>query len=507
MYSDIHHLKGLGFKKSQVARKLQLNIKTVSKYWPLSPDDYARHQGQSKSRSRKISGYRDVILGWLKGSPDLSAAQVVDWLIEHYEVEIKERTVRRLVAKLREEHQIPKQINARQYQAVVDPPMGKQMQVDFGETSIRRASGGFMKVYAMGAVLSHSRYRYGNWSDRPLTTARLIQMLSYCFEYINGVPQELVFDQDRLLAVSENYGDIIYTQEFENYKQAMGFRVRLCRANDPESKGRIEAFIKYMKYNFAKNRLYMDLRIWNQSFEDWLDRTANKRRHGTTKKIPAEVFLVEQQYLRPVPFTGSIPEDIVSRKVRKDNTILYNSNRYTVPIGTYQPGLELELRINDETLTLWDPMKDEVVAQHKISTEKGALVRNTHHLRDNTKKINELYTRTLELLGATVAAAQLLDGIRKEKARYVREQFGLMIRLAEKYPASAVEQAINYCLEQGLNSAVDCRNAATYFLSQTDKPNSASILKKPNSLPNNLQVTIQQRSIKVYTDLMGGEDK
>lgn len=56
----------------------------------------------------------------------------------------------------------------------------------------------------------------------------------------------------------------------------------------------------------------------------------------TDRSIPRR-----KQYLRPVSFTGNIPEDIVSRNVRKDNTILYNSNRYTVPIGTYQPGLEL----------------------------------------------------------------------------------------------------------------------------------------------------------------------
>lgn len=47
------------------------------------------------------------------------------------------------------------------------------------------------------------------------------------------------------MAVSENYGDIIYTHEFEKFKQIMGFKVRLCRKADPESKGRVEAVIKY----------------------------------------------------------------------------------------------------------------------------------------------------------------------------------------------------------------------------------------------------------------------
>lgn len=33
-----------------------------------------------------------------------------------------------------------------------------------------------------------------------------------------------VFDQDKLLAVSENCGDIVYTYEFEKFKQTMGSR-------------------------------------------------------------------------------------------------------------------------------------------------------------------------------------------------------------------------------------------------------------------------------------------
>jgi len=59
-----------------------------------------------------------------------------------------------------------------------------------------------------------------------------------------GVPKEIVFAQDRLLTISENFGDVIYTAEFERFRQNMGFRVYLCRKDDPESKSKIEAVIK-----------------------------------------------------------------------------------------------------------------------------------------------------------------------------------------------------------------------------------------------------------------------
>ncbi len=505
MYTQIYQLRNKGFNKSQVARQLGINVKTVSKYWELDAEGYAELLQQSGRRSQKLDKYQDVILSWLREFPDISSAQVMDWLKEHYKLnDCRDRTVRRYVSRLREKHNIHKKEASRQYQAMVDPPMGKQMQIDFGETTVRTSTGANIKLYGMGVVLSHSRYKYAEWSDRPLTTAIFIKMLGRCFDYLGGIPEELVFDQDKIIAVSENHGDIIYTFEFEKFKQAMGFNVWLCRKSDPESKGRVEAVVKYMKRNFAANRLFIDIKTWNQSCVDWLERTANTKIHGTTKKIPAEVFLLEKQHLKPVPNINNIPKDIVTRVVRKDNTILYKSNRYSVPIGTYKPGLELELVIEDNCIVLYHLITKEVVTRHKISAEKGALIQNNNHLRDNSQKINEFYEKTLENLGGSDNAAKFLKAIRQEKSRYVRDQFVLMNEVAKVYPSPIVEKAIAYCLEMTLHSAVDCRCAAEHFLSQQETPVDISVLDNPDSWPQYLKVKAEQRSISAYSTLLGG---
>lgn len=46
MFSEIHQLKQIGLKKAQVARKLEIDVKTVSKYWEASPDDFAAIYGK-----------------------------------------------------------------------------------------------------------------------------------------------------------------------------------------------------------------------------------------------------------------------------------------------------------------------------------------------------------------------------------------------------------------------------------------------------------------------------
>lgn len=48
----------------------------------------------------------------------------------------------------------------------------------------------------------------GGWHTGPLTSVQLVTDLEECFEFLGGMPSELVFDQDRLLAVNENYDSI-----------------------------------------------------------------------------------------------------------------------------------------------------------------------------------------------------------------------------------------------------------------------------------------------------------
>ncbi len=174
----------------------------------------------------------------------------------------------------------------------------------------------------------------------------------------------------------------------------MGFKVYLCRKNDPESKGKIEAVIKYAKNNYAKHRLFDNLTAFNQGCIEWLHRTANASIHGTTKKVPVQVFGEEQIHLRPMPSIINIAEDIVTRQVRKDNTIWYRSNRYTLPLGSYHPQKEVVIREEGNTLVISDLETGQELARHQISLDKGKLIKNNNHKRDHLakKKPNSIKT-------------------------------------------------------------------------------------------------------------------
>lgn len=302
MHFTIHQLKQKGLKISQIARKLNISRNTVYKYLSMNPDEFHQFLDHLATHSKKLDPYEQQMVQWLQDYPDLSAAQIWDWLKErHPSLKIGASTVRSYVRQLRQQYGIPKSFQQRQYEAIPDPPMGEQIQVDFGETKLKNRQGNDVRLWFITFVLAHSRYKFVHWQDRPFTTRDVIEAHELAFAYYGGMTKEIVYDQDHLLLISENYGDIILTHEFASYVRERGFRLHICRKQDPESKGRIENVVKYVKQNFARHRLFTTVDQLNEDCLAWLGRTGNAVIHHTTKKIPAEVFVIEKQHPSPGP--------------------------------------------------------------------------------------------------------------------------------------------------------------------------------------------------------------
>lgn len=463
MYFETQRLKKLGLKVSQIARALSLSRNTVYRYLEMNPEDL----DQERERRKKLDVYTDEIVSWLKKYPDLSAAQVEDWLEERNgkKIEACESTVRNFVRGIRKKHNIPKVMNSRDYEATEDLPMGQQAQVDFGEIKLLDPHGKPIKLWFTAFVLAHSRYKYVEWLDRPFTTQDVVRTHENAFSHFGGKPKEMVYDQDHLILVHENYGDLIFTQEFAVYVKRRNFQVYMCRKSDPESKGKIENVVGFVKKSFARNRIFYSLDTLNEECLAWLERRGNGKVHQTTKKIPAQVFLVERKHLQPITekLTLNVTSSITS-SVRKDNTIVYKGNRYTVPLGTYQgPQTFVSLHFpSPETLQIKVMETGELVAPHTLSLEKGKLIRNNNHLRDRSQKINQLTEDVVGLLKSPDATL-FLAAIHEAKPRYIRDQLKLISSNLTEKRQETIDQALAFCLKNRLYSAVDFCDALTHF--------------------------------------------
>src|SRR5690606_3941480 len=161
------------------------------------------------------------------------------------------------------------------------------------------------------------------FSDKSFTAKSVCQAHEETFRYFGGIPQMIVYDQDRTMMVDENLGQLLLTADFSQYSKARGYKLYFCRKADPETKGKVERVIQYVKKNFLYNRTYSDLETLNNQVLAWLSRTANYLEHHVTKTKPIEAFQIEKTYLntyQPLAM-DNINEKTDKYLVRKDNTV------------------------------------------------------------------------------------------------------------------------------------------------------------------------------------------
>jgi transposase len=483
MYFDIQELKKMHFNVSQIARRLDLSRTTVYKYLDMTPEEMEEVIEKRKTRTKKLDKHRELIKSWLIQYQDITGAQVLDWLQERkLDGGVSEGTVRNFVKQLRKECGIPQVKYVRQYEAVDELPAGQQLQMDFGQITLRSISGRLATLYFATFVLAYSRHKYVEWLDRPFTTRDLINVHENAFEYYGGMPKEIVYDQDHLILVSENGGDLVLTKEFADYQKTRKFKIYMCRKADPETKGKVENVVKYVKRNFAKNRTFHNLEKLNEDCLAWLERTGNGKVHNTTKKIPAEVFVYEKQHLIPVPHKINISTTkIITRVIRKDNTIVYQGNRYALPLGTYAPDRRVVIKEEEGILIIANPDGELELIRYPVCLEKGRLIKSSDCRREKDKGIKDYLQEVAQLLNNSSQANEFLNLVRQEKPRYIRDQLKIIKDHSKDKPPRVIQEALKYCLKNRLHGATDYADALNYFHN----------IYGPNDVPKETRASIE----------------
>ncbi|HVI90906.1 MAG TPA: IS21 family transposase [Dongiaceae bacterium] len=124
---------------------------------------------------------------------------------------------------------------------------GHQMQVDWAV--MRR---GANSLSAFVAVLGYSRYTYVEFvPDERIETLLACHMSA--FAYFGGVPREALFDNMRtVVSQRDAYGPGLHKFHpgFVDFAGHCGFRPKLCRPFRAKTKGKVERFIRYLRYSF-----------------------------------------------------------------------------------------------------------------------------------------------------------------------------------------------------------------------------------------------------------------
>lgn len=267
------------------------------------------------------------------------------------------------------------------------------------------------------------------------------------------MPKTIVYDQDKTMFVTENLGDIIKTDLFQKYINTMNFKVHLCRAFDPQSKGKIEAVVKFVKNNFAKHRVFTNIDDFNELCLDWLKRTGNAKEHSIIKKVPEEMYHLEKEHLQQVPpFLFEKEEStnsIVTYSLSKDNTVTYKSNRYQLPKETYSDKRkEVGVVCEDNQITFFNLKTKESINTYEISKDKGKLISNISRSTTPNPKVLKLKSKILNRYSYKNLIVQYIENIEILKKRYIKSQFKRIDSLSAKYDKEIFLDAIKECISK-----------------------------------------------------------
>ena len=252
-FLTIKRMKADGVAVAAIARKVGVSEPVVRKWARM---DEAGFDALKRNYIPYMDQYREFIISILRVCPQTRETNILYRLKEEFpEFECNRKTFYKYMKKLREQTGFL-QFAGRVTSVREESPPGYEAQVDFGQYRMKDMYGKQVRVYFFCMVLAYSRMHYVYFSREPFTTQTAIQAHEYAFQYFGGRTQMIAYDQDRVFVVDENFGNIVLVPKFEEYVKKVGFSVHLCRPRDPQSKGKVETFVRYIKESFLQGRVY-----------------------------------------------------------------------------------------------------------------------------------------------------------------------------------------------------------------------------------------------------------
>jgi transposase len=251
------------------------------------------------------------------------------------------------------------------------PEPGQHLLIDYGTVTEGPNAG--LKVFT--AVLAWSRWRFVRFTrDEKLETT--LRLLAECFEALGGVPAVVLADRMGCLKGGVVANVVVPTAAYVRFATHYGFRPDFCEAQDPESKGAVEALVRYAKSDLVvpADDFGGDLAVANAAAVAWCAEV-NAAVHSEIVAVPAERLAVERGVLRALPSLRPTMQLGVSRKVDKLSTVRIGSARYSVP--HLLRGQHVNVTIADDRIQMWH--QGGLVAEHRLQPPGGSSILDEHY--------------------------------------------------------------------------------------------------------------------------------
>lgn len=130
-----------------------------------------------------------------------------------------------------------------------ETPPGQQAQVDWGTCGKIYERGVLRTVYCFVMTLEYSRMMYVEFTLRSDTRAFIRGHLN-AFAFFGGVVKTCLYDNLKSVKLATLEDRVRLNPAFADFACTFGFTPKMCRPYRPETKGKVESGIRYIKGNF-----------------------------------------------------------------------------------------------------------------------------------------------------------------------------------------------------------------------------------------------------------------
>lgn len=344
------HRKGLSI--SEIARRTGYDRKTIRKVikGSLEPAPKARRR-----KKRKIDPYAPYVLKRIEAG--VLNARKLYHEIREMGYPGKESQVRSFVQPYR-----PQRESLATVRFETEP--GEQAQVDWASFGFITHHGKRRRLYAFLMTLGWSRAMYLEFTVSANATSWL-RCHIHAFHYLGGVVDVILHDNLKTAVVDRPSRAVIHwNRRYLDFAEYYGFTPQACQPYRPQTKGKVESGVSYVRGNFWLGLEFIDLADLNRQALGWLNTIANVRIHGTTGEVPFERLPDEGL----TPILGRPDYDtslIVHRRCSRDCLISYEGNFYSAPSDYAGHSVMVKITEGGELLVLNE--YGEIVAWHILA--------------------------------------------------------------------------------------------------------------------------------------------
>jgi transposase len=329
-----------------------------------------------------------------------------------------------------------------------DTEAGEEAQVDFGYSGMQPSpEGELKKSWFFNMRLSYSRLDYYEVVfDQRVET--FIQCHINAFKYFGGVPKIVKIDNLKAAILEAHFYEVVHQQYYKKFADHYEFFSLPCRVRKPQEKGKTESAIKYGKGNFFAGRSFETFEQLLSELNNWLEYKCNARIHGTTKKVPRELFEQEErEFLIKLPIEDFNISSVGVRKVQRDCHIVVENNYYSVPYKYV--GEDVEIELDNKLLRVF--YDNQIIVTHVRCVNKGQFITNRAHYPDyklctpSSPEYQDTYRKKLQDIGSD--AASMLEMLLINRPHDWNRVAKGLISLGKTYDKNIVNLACARALE------------------------------------------------------------